>query len=50
MRARVRVLSTTEYSTWLGRQADDITTAQEAVQLQVETGSVPGLSAIEAPE
>jgi cytochrome c oxidase subunit 2 len=50
MRSRVRVVSTTEYNAWLSRQADDITTAQEAVQLQVETGSVPGLSAIEAPE
>ena len=49
MRARVRAVSTSEYNAWLSRQAADIQTAQEAVQEQVETGSVPGLGALEAP-
>ena len=47
MRARVRVVGSTEYKAWLGRQAAEIQAAQEAVQRQVETGSVPGLEAIE---
>ena len=47
MRARVRVVNTTEYNAWLTRQAADIQSAQEAVQEQVETGTVPGLDALE---
>lgn len=47
MRTRVRVVSPTEYSAWLAEQADDIQAAQEAVQQQVESGSVPGLESLE---
>jgi cytochrome c oxidase subunit II len=39
MRARVRVVSTTEYEAWLGDQEAAIQEAQEAVQQEIEAGT-----------
>jgi hypothetical protein len=39
MRARVRVVSTTDYEAWLGDQEAAIQEAQEAVQQEIEAGT-----------
>ncbi|MGI9558024.1 MAG: cytochrome c oxidase subunit II [Solirubrobacterales bacterium] len=47
MRARVRVVSPTDYNAWLSQQSQNISEAQAAVQEQVASGNVPGLGALE---
>jgi cytochrome c oxidase subunit 2 len=43
MRARVRVVSPTDYEAWLEQQAADIAAAQTAVQREVAAGTAPGV-------